>query len=441
MEIIVKALQFFLSLSILVLLHEMGHYAMARLFKVRVEKFYIFFNPWFSLFKFRRGDMGWLPLGGYVKIAGMIDESLDVEQMKSPPQPHEFRSKPAWQRLFIMIGGVLVNLLFAFFLYILILYAWGERYLPAENLRHGVVADSLFIDAGIQNGDVIFALDNKKVEDFGSIVATILLDEVATVQLRRGPDTLSITLPPAFRKNLLASSSKGFKRVNFLSPRYPYTGEIASVQANSPGANAGLKARDRLLALDGQTFDYFDQATALIRSRPSGAFNATVLRGDDTVSLRLPVGDDGLIGIFWNIKDDLVYAVHHYSLLAAIPAGCRTGVERVNGYLKQFKLFKDPEALKSMGGFIAIGNIFPDHWHWPSFWEMTALLSIVLGIMNLLPIPALDGGHVLFLTYELVTRRKPSDKFLERAQVAGMIFILALLVFANGNDIFKWITG
>ncbi|MDR0766538.1 MAG: RIP metalloprotease RseP [Odoribacteraceae bacterium] len=445
MEIIIKALQFLLSLSILVLLHEMGHYAMARLFKVRVEKFYIFFDPWFSLFKFRRGEteygVGWLPLGGFVKISGMIDESMDVAQMKEPPKPYEFRSKPAWQRLLIMIGGVVVNLLFAFLLYILILYAWGERYLPAENLKHGVVADSLFIDAGIRDGDIIIGLDNKRPRDFGSIVGTILLDEVNTVQLVRDGKHLSITLPPTFRKELLAASSKGFKRKNFLAPRYLYSGEIADVQEESPAWHAGLKPRDRLVALDGNTFTYADQGNAFIRSRANDTLRVTLLRDTDTLLMNVPVGSDGRLGIYWNLHDDLEYSTRQYSFLAAIPAGCKTGVERINGYIKQFKLFKDPEALKSMGGFIAIGSIFPDRWHWPSFWEMTALLSIVLGIMNLLPIPALDGGHVLFLCYELVTRRKPSDKFLERAQVAGMIFILLLLVFANGNDLVKWITG
>jgi regulator of sigma E protease len=423
----------------------MGHYTMARIFKVRVEKFYIFFNPWFALFKFRRGEteygIGWLPLGGFVKIAGMIDESMDVEQMKEPPKPHEFRSKPAWQRLLIMIGGVLVNLLFAFLLYILILYTWGERYLPVENVKYGVVADSLFLNAGIENGDIIMSLDHNKVEDFGNIVGTILLDEVSSIQVLRGGESLSITLPPTFRKELLASSSKSFKRKSYLGLRYPFTGEVAQVVEHSSAWSAGLQANDRILSLNDQTFTYADEGNVFIRSHKNDTLSASVLRGEDTLRLAIPIGSDGLMGIYWNLKDDFEYSVREYSLFAAIPAGCKMGVERINGYLKQFKLFKEPEALKSMGGFIAIGSIFPSQWHWPSFWEMTALLSIILGIMNLLPIPALDGGHVLFLCYELITRRKPSDKFLEKAQVAGMVFLLLLLVFANGNDLIKWITG
>ncbi|MDR1414924.1 MAG: RIP metalloprotease RseP [Odoribacteraceae bacterium] len=445
MEIIIKALQFFLSLSMLVLVHEMGHYAMARLFKVRVEKFYIFFAPWFSLFKFRHGDteygMGWLPLGGFVKISGMVDESLDTESLKEPPKPHEFRSKPAWQRLLIMIGGVTVNLVFAFLLYIAILYAWGERYLPAENLKYGVVADTLFLGAGIQNGDVIVALDGKKVDDFATIVGTILLDEVNDVQLLRAGQPVTITLPPSFRKELLSSSSKSFKRKSYLAPRCLHTGEIAKFAQHSPARDAGLMENDKILSLDGETFTYADQTNLFIQSRRAQTLAARVLRGADTLSIAVPVGADGFMGIYWRLNDDFEYVSRDFTLLAAIPAGCQMAIERISGYLKQFKLFKDPEALKSMGGFISIGSIFPGQWHWPSFWEMTALLSIVLGIMNLLPIPAMDGGHVLFLLYEMVTRRKPSDQFLERAQVAGMIFILALLLLANGNDLVKWIAG
>jgi regulator of sigma E protease len=340
-----------------------------------------------------------------------------------------------------MIGGVLVNLLFAFLLYILILYTWGERYLPAANATHGVVVDTLFRDAGLRDGDIILALDGKEVDDFASIVSNILLDEVNHVQVIRDGQPCTVTLPPSFRKALLSSSSRSFKRHAYLTPRYLYTGEIARLAEHSPARDAGLRERDKILSLDGQTFTYADQATAFIQARPGGRLAATILRDVDTLAITLPVGDDGRVGVYWLLGDDLQYVDRDYSLLAAIPAGCRLGIDRVTGYIKQFKLFKDPEALKSMGGFISIGSIFPGQWHWPSFWEMTALLSIVLGIMNLLPIPAMDGGHVLFLFYEIVTRRKPSDKFLEKAQIAGMIFILFLILFANGNDLFKWLAG
>lgn len=441
MEILVKILQFLFSLSLLVFVHELGHFTMAKIFKVRVEKFYIFFNPWFSLFKFRKGEteygMGWVPLGGYVKISGMIDESMDLEQMKEPAKPYEFRAKPAWQRLFIMIGGVLVNFIFAFFLYILILYTWGEKYLPAENVKYGVVVDSLFTNVGVQTGDIIISLDHKKIENFGTIVGDIVLDGPKTMQLIRDGRTLSIDLPASLQKALLAESSKGFDRKNYIAPRFRYEGVIEGFGEKSPAKEAGMLETDRILSLAGQTFAFYDEYVALIKAHKEQILLTQVLRGSDTILLRIPIGEDGLMGVFPRPIDDFEYAVKDYTFAEAIPAGIHLGSDKIASYIKQFKLFKDPEAIKSLGGFISIGNIFPGYWSWIDFWYLTALLSLVLGIMNLLPIPALDGGHVLFLLYEMITRRKPSDKFMENAQVVGMLFILLLLLVANGNDIIK----
>ena len=441
MEIVVKVVQFILSLSIFVLLHEFGHFMMAKIFKTRVEKFYIFFNPWFSLFKFKKGDteygMGWLPLGGYVKISGMIDESMDIAQMKEPPKPYEFRAKPAWQRLLIMLGGVLVNFILAFFIYIMILFAWGEKYLPAENVKYGVVCDSLFTDVGMQTGDIVLSLDNQKLERFSDIIPTILLESPKTMQVLRDGQLVNIDLPSSLVKNLLTYSSKGFAHKMLIEPRYPYSGEIVGFAEESPAKNAGIVVSDRFLRLNGETFTYYDEYTKIIRSHKNDTLQAEILRGTDTLTVAIPVGADGIIGVGVKIDPAFDYAVKYYSFFEAIPAGIRMGIDQISSYLKQFKLFKNPEALKSVGGFLSIGNIFPGYWDWQAFWSLTALLSIILGVMNLLPIPALDGGHVVFLLYEVITRRKPNEKFLENAQIAGMIFLLLLLVLANTNDILK----
>lgn len=441
MDVLIKILQFLLSLSILVMLHEFGHFLMAKLFKTRVEKFYIFFNPWFSLFKCRKGEteygIGWLPLGGYVKISGMIDESMDLAQMKEPPKPYEFRSKPAWQRLLIMIGGVLVNFILAFFIYIMILFTWGEEYLPTDKVTFGVAADSLFQSAGVQNGDIIMSIDGKKVDRFSDIIPTLLLEEAKTLQVLRNGETVNISLPVSLVKDLLTYSSKGFKNLPLLTPRIPYGGEIAGYGKESPARNAGMIDGDRILSFNGQNFRFYDEFIDILKAHKNDTIEARILRGSDTLLIRIPVGAEGIIGIYPKITYVFDFAVRKYSFLEAIPSGIHMGLEQINSYLKQFKLFKNPEAFRSVGGFLSIGNIFPGYWDWHAFWNLTAFLSIILAVMNLLPIPALDGGHVLFLLYEVVARRKPNEKVMEKAQIGGMIFILLLLVFANMNDIIK----
>lgn len=438
MDILTKALQFLLSLSILVILHEMGHYLFARLFKTRVEKFYLFFNPWFSLFKFKKGEteygIGWLPLGGYVKIAGMIDESMDKEQMQQPPQPYEFRSKPAWQRLLIMTGGVLVNFLLALVIYSAVLYTWGEKYVKTESLRYGIVAEPLAQEMGFRNGDRILLLDGKRVDGFHQVIPKIVLDKVAWVTLVRNSDTLEVPIDKEFLPRLLKVKGP------LLSPRFPFV--VGELVADGAAARAGIEPGDSLLAINGAPASYFDQFRAAMQANKNASVEVTLMRRGSEVTATIEVPESGLAGVY-NVPFDRFIEVStlSYSFFAAIPAGIEKGFQTLSDYLKQLRLIFSPstKAYESVGGFGTIASIFSSSWDWQAFWGITAFLSIILAIMNILPIPALDGGHVLFLLYELVSGRKPSDKFLEYAQIAGMIFILGLVLFANINDIVKYL--
>jgi len=436
MEVVVKIAQFLLSISILVVLHEFGHFAFAKLFKTRVEKFYLFFNPWFSLFKFKKGEteygMGWIPLGGYVKISGMIDESMDKEQMKQPAQPYEFRSKKSWQRLLIMLGGVMVNFVTALIIYSAVLYVWGEQYLPNKNVKYGIMVDSLAYDMGLRNGDKIISLDGKPVEDFTKILAELVLEETQTVQVNRNGEQLDIAVPEDLTPKLL-------KNPAFITVRIPfYIDEFAK---ESPAKEAGMEREDQIIGLNGFKTEFFDVFKDSLSKYKNQHVNVSVLRNTDTLNFNVLVPETGLLGIapVGEISRFFELEEIHYSFLASIPAGINKGVETFKSYLKQLKLIFSPktEAYKSLGGFITIGKIFPGVWDWQSFWILTAFLSIILAIMNVLPIPALDGGHVMFLLYEMITGRKPSDKFMEYAQITGMIILLALLIYANGNDIFR----
>jgi len=438
MEILVKTGQFLLSISILVILHEFGHFLFAKLFKTRVEKFYLFFNPWFSIFKKKIGEteygMGWLPLGGYVKISGMIDESMDKEQMKKPPEPHEFRSKPSWQRLLIMLGGVLVNFVLALIIYAAILYTWGDQYLPTKNVKYGIMVDSLAKDIGLKNGDKIIALDNKPVEDFYKIVPNIVLDEVQAIQIEREGNKREIPVPDRIIPELLNSTG-------FIMPRLPFY--VEGFTKDSPAKEAGLKVDDKLIAINKLPVEFFDEFKNTLGNYKNKEVTISALRNNDTLDFAVTVPENGLIGVVpnGNIARFFELESKEYDLLASIPAGINKGVETFSSYLKQLKLIFSPktEAYKSLGGFITIGKIFPGTWNWQAFWNLTAFLSIILAIMNVLPIPALDGGHVMFLLYEMITGRKPSDKFMEYAQITGMIILLSLLLYANGNDIFRHI--
>ena len=437
MDILIKVAQLLLSLSILVIFHEFGHYLAARIFKTRVEKFYLFFDPWFSLFKFKKGDteygIGWLPLGGYVKISGMIDESMDKEAMKLPPQPYEFRAKPSWQRLIIMLGGVTVNVLLAIGIYVVMLSWWGEQYLPNSEVKYGITVDTLGQKLGLQNGDKILTLDNKPVEDFLRIPATIILENVQTMQVERDSQKVDVVIP----RQLIAEIVK-HKSPDFISVRIPF--EAADFTAGSAAKKAGMMVGDRIIGVAGQKTRYYDEFKAAILKHKSEQVNIQVLRGADTVVLAITTSDRGLIGVA--TKPPTAYFTfkeYHYNIFQAIPAGTVKAYEKTADYLKSLKLLFNPEvkAYESVGGFITIGSIFPSVWDWESFWSLTAFLSLMLAVLNILPIPALDGGHVMFLLYEIITGRKPSDKFMEYAQITGMVLLFALLIFANGNDIVK----
>ncbi len=440
MEIVlIKTAQLLLSLSLLVIIHEFGHYILARIFKTRVEKFYLFFDPWFSLFKVKKGDteygIGWLPLGGYVKISGMIDESMDKEAMKLPPQPHEFRSKKSWQRLLIMVGGVVMNFILAFVIYIGILYAWGEQYLPTANVKYGIVVDSVGQKIGLQNGDKILSVANIPVENFHKIIPTVILDNASTIQVERAGQKVDVEITEE-EQTILIKSSK-----NVISFRYPFNYKVSDFGKNSPAKEAGIKAGDRIIGMDSLKYEYDDQFKLALKENIGNQVTLNILRDTTKMNIALTIPPTGLLGI--QLEQDLQkifeFKTIKYGLIESIPAGFRKGFDTINDYLKQFKLLFSPKtkAYESLGGFIAIGNIFPGMWNWHSFWNMTAFLSIILGVMNLLPIPALDGGHVMFLLFEMVTGRKPGDKFLEYAQIVGMVLLLSLVLYANGNDVFK----
>ncbi|HPF92640.1 MAG TPA: RIP metalloprotease RseP [Tenuifilaceae bacterium] len=430
-----QIVQFLLSLSILVFLHELGHYTIARIFKTRVEKFYLFFNPWFSLFKFKKGEteygIGWLPLGGYVKIAGMIDESMDKKQMLAPPKPYEYRSKPAWQRFLIISGGVLVNFILALVIYSMVLFTWGEEYLPTENAKYGVHCSELAKEIGFKDGDKIVKVGGEQVESFFQIAPKIVFDEAYTVTVERNGEILDVEISEDYLPTLLKS------KFLFL-PRFPL--EIALVSENSAADSAGFKVGDRLVAINNQPAKFFDEFSNSVKSSAGDSIHITVERNGISQTLNVKVPETGVIGIlpvaernFLNLES------RDYTLAQSIPAGIKRGANTISNYLKQLKLIFSPKAkaYESVGGFITIGSIFPKAWNWQSFWELTALISIILAIMNMLPIPALDGGHMLFLIYEMVSGRKPSDKFMEYAQITGMLLILALVFFANANDVIK----
>ena len=440
--ILIKTAQLLLSLSILVVLHEFGHFMFARLFKTRVEKFYLFFDPWFSLFKVKKGDteygIGWLPLGGYVKISGMIDESMDKEAMKLPPQPYEFRSKPAWQRLLIMTGGVLMNFLFAILIYIGIMYAWGEEFLPTENAKFGIAVNEVGKEIGFQNGDKILTVDNKYIENFAAIIPTIVLDNAKTVQVERNGQKTNVEISDSDLALLLKSKS-------VMAPRTPFDIKVGKVEKESPAHDAGLQKEDIFVGVDGLKFEFYDEFTDYLGSKKGESIELEMIREGQRITQQVNVSEEGKIGFYaaYNNPDLFEYKTVKYGFFESIPAGIKRGVRTTGDYLKQFRLFfkKETKAYESLGGFATIGNIFPGTWHWESFWNMTAFISIILAIMNLLPIPALDGGHVMFLMGEMITGRKPGEKFLEYAQIGGMILLLALVLYANANDIIKMING
>lgn len=445
--IAIQIIQFFLSLSLLIVLHELGHFIPAKAFKTRVEKFYLFFDVKFSLFKKKIGEtvygIGWLPLGGYVKISGMIDESMDTDQMKEEPKPWEFRSKPAWQRLIIMLGGVTVNFILAVIIYIGMAYSYGDEYIPMESLKDGVwvVEEKIGDKAGIQTGDKIIAVDGNELESFRSVYIEIINGNTITIE--RDGRRIEQEIPIDFISTLLEDEEK----VRFLYPRVPFI--VSEVPEESQNKDAGLLREDIIVKVGDDTIDYYDQASDVIKKYAGQTVNLEVLRDGTPKDVQVTIDESGKIGVIPGIPNILDLADRgvlekktiKYSFLESIPAGINKGVETLSGYAKQLKKIFNPStgAYKGVGGFAAIGGLFPPTWDWAAFWSTTAFISIILAFMNILPIPALDGGHVMFLLFEMFTGRKPSDKFLEYAQMVGFFLLIGLLLFANGNDLYKWL--
>lgn len=438
MDIVIQAAQLILSLSILVILHEGGHFLPAKLFKMRVEKFYLFFDPWFSLFKVKKGDteygVGWVPLGGYVKISGMIDESMDKEQMKQPAQPWEFRSKPAWQRLIVMIGGVTVNVILGIVIYAGILFVWGEEYLPTKNAKYGIACDSLALQMGLKDGDRILSVNNVYVENFNKIPIELILNDKSTLQVDRNGEKLDIPLSEEIHSKLIKSKD------SFIAPRIPCI--VDTVIPGQAAQKAGLLADDKFVSINGENAEYFQDVVKLLQKYKGTSVELSVDRSGELITLNAEVSEAGKLG-FGNIDPADVFevSIQKFGLFESFPAGIRKGYETFESYIKQMKiLFTVKDAHESIGSFISIGKAYGKTWDWHRFWNITAFLSIVLAIMNILPIPALDGGHVMFLIYEMVVGKKPGDKFMEYAQIAGMVLLLSLMAFAIGNDIFKLFT-
>ena len=489
MTILIKVLQFFLSLSILIFVHELGHFLAAKAFKTRVEKFYLFFDWGFSLFRckkvngkwrfkffsknvpekytvteykdaagkkqknyepidlstlpeddWRRSDeteygIGWFPLGGYNKIAGMIDESMDKSQMQQPPKEWEFRSKPAWQRFIIMVAGVFMNVVLAIAIYIGLLAKEGEQYLPTSEVnKYGISVDSLGYELGFRDGDKILAIDGEYIEKFQDIPMQIILDKAKTVEVERnGKDTV-INLPEDAVTKLLGSQDP-----NFITYRMPFV--VADVMENSAAQAGGLQKGDVIVGLNELETPYYQDFVKNIKRFKNQDITVVVLRNADTLALSMHLTEEGVIGAYCQsyLTDYYDLETKEYSFFQAIPAGFKKTFSELSDYWKQVKLIFTPKtkAYESVGGFISIGKIFPDQWIWSIFWRMTAFLSVALAVMNILPIPALDGGHILFLLFEIITRRKPSDKFMEVAETVGLILVLGLVILANGNDIIR----
>ena len=443
MEILIKALQLLMSLSILVVLHELGHFIPAKLFKTKVEKFYLFFDPWFSIVKKKIGDteygIGWLPLGGYVKISGMIDESMDKEQMEKPAEPWEFRSKPAWQRLIIMLGGVTVNLLLGIFIYSMTLYVYGDKYLPNENLNDGVwCVSEMANDLGFKNGDKFLSADGETIGRFSEVLEKIILSKVITVE-REGL-SIDIEMPVDVIDQFLKN-----KNQLLFYPRIPTM--VSAVEKNSNAEKAGLMKKDLLKEINGFNIKYFDQFSKELDSLKGEEISLLINRDGKDMMLSATVGSNGKLGFMpANFSIDQLEGLGYYNLessnytfLGSFPAGYNKAFKKLGSYIDQFALILKPSsgAYKGMGGFGAIGSMFPPTWDWEIFWNLTAFLSLMLAFMNILPIPALDGGHVVFLVYEMIVGKPAPEKIMEYAQTVGMLLLLSLLIFANGNDILK----
>ncbi len=433
MEIVIKIVQFFLSFTLLVGIHEFGHFIAARIFGMRVDKFYILFNPWFSLFKFKRGDteygVGWLPLGGYCKIAGMIDESLDTDQLSQPAQPYEFRSKPAWQRLIVMVAGVVMNIILAIVIYIGVSFVWGESYLSTESAKWGYDFNQTGEEMGFVGGDKILSIDGERMDDISMIVNRIVLsDGDREVVVDRGGEEVALTL----KLEDIIEMRKHKAHIDLLTLRMPFV--IDSVVAD--GASEFVSG-DEIVAIDGESLSGYSAYRSVFEARRGESVSLSVLRGADTLSLLVPVSEEGLIGVM--ARNPYKFENRSYNIIEAIPAGFRRAGASISSYWNQLSLIFQPktEMYRELGGFVSIGNMFSGVWDWEDFWLKTAFLSIILSVMNILPIPGLDGGHSVITIYEMITGRKPNDNFLIVTQYIGLAFILVLMLYANGNDFYR----
>ena len=435
---LIKAFQLILSLAILVVLHELGHFIPAKIFKTRVEKFYLFFDVKFSLFKKKIGEtvygIGWLPLGGYVKISGMIDESFDKEQMSKPPQPWEFRSKPTWQRLIIMLGGVTVNLIVGFALYMMILFVWGKDYVPQENMPNGLDPSPVAIEIGFEQGDKLVDVDGEPLENVLDINRNLLLRPVEYVTVSRSDGTTNqINIPEDFGDKMFKSGQ--YRPLNPL-----ISATVDSVSLESPASNAGLNAGDVIIKMNTDNINTWQEFSNWMDNNNDKIINMTLQRNEGIYETTLQRDIDGTIGV-WKLNTGIKPVHRDLTLTESIAEGFDYGYWTLYDYVSQFQFVFTKQGASQLGGFGTIGGLFPAQWDWRNFWSTTALISIILAFMNILPIPALDGGHVMFLCYEMVTGRKPSDKFLEYAQVIGFFLLIALVLYANGNDLFRWISG
>ncbi len=487
---LIRAAQLLLSLAILVFLHEVGHFFFARLFKTRVDKFYLFFNPRFSLLRAKKikgkwqfrffapnvplnerqkknldgslctdvkgkpvmepiplselpdddwrkypenteWGIGWLPLGGYCKIAGMIDESMDTAQLASEPQDWEYRAKPTWQRMFIISGGVLVNFLLAMVIYSAVLFTWGMDYIPLRNAQYGLQFSPSLLDAGFRNGDNILAIDGEEIDQERLAVKKILIEGARDVRILREGQSLNLTLPEDLSQNILANNE-----VDIISLRYPFV--VGNVLEGSPASQAALQAGDSLVGINGKEVSLFQEIAPILAANKNATITVDYSRNGELRQTTLTLNEDGKLGVgLMPLSSFFTVVRKEYSFFESIPAGIALGWQTLTDYVKQFKVVFTKEGAKQIGGFGSIGKLFSPVWNWHSFWMMTALLSVILAFMNFLPIPALDGGHFVFLLYEMITRRKPSEKVMEYAQMVGFMLLIALLFFANGNDLYK----
>ena len=429
-------LQLIASLALLVFVHEFGHFLFAKLFKIRVEKFRLFFDPWYTLFHFKPKNsdtdygIGWLPLGGYVKISGMIDESLDTDQMGKPAEPWEFRAHPAWQRLLVMLGGVLFNLLAAIVIYSGLTYNYGDTYLPIDAVEEGMQFSEVAKKAGFRDGDILLRADTTKLVTYDEENFRLLLD-AETVTVRRDGKEVRIVMPGDFMRQLL-KEQKGFADY-----RIPFV--VDSVMKKMPADEAGLRPGDMVVAVNGKPMSR-SEVPVTFHNNPDKALDLTIVRGSDTVNQKISPNKDGMIGVFLRGVDKMYHLqTRNYGLFESVPVGVGRAIKKLTNYAGDLKYVFTPEGVSSVGGFGTLAHLYPETFSAEVFWSMTAFLSVILAVGNVLPIPALDGGHILFVLYEIVTRRKPSQKFLVRAQVAGMMFLLFLMLYSNLNDAFRYL--